>query len=321
MKPSLADLFAGALLGSAVGDSLGTWTERLTPSAVKPRFKGQLTGFPPLPHPYLTADGTFRYTADTQPTLCVTESLVDRGAVDRVDLARRFVAWSTSPDNVRAPSRTFMRAASMLRDGPDAGPMGLPSTCAAAATRFVPLGLLYFDQPAACAEAAATVAALTHADGCAQAAAAAVALLVAELLRAVPPDEALTNVAAAVAERSEAVAEALRGVAACAVLDEAAAFNCLGRGDSLSEVVPTAMYCLLRHPDDFAAAVLTAVNGGGKADTIAGLTGAFAGARLGLQALPADWLGVLENREGLTTLSTSLYELHERIRPDQEARA
>ncbi len=60
-----------------------------------------------------------------------------------------------------------------------------------------------------------------------------------------------------------------------------------------SESAAFALATLLRHPDDFAAAVLEAINGGGDTDTNASITGALVGARVGLQGIPTAWISAV----------------------------
>jgi hypothetical protein len=54
--------------------------------------------------------------------------------------------------------------------------------------------------------------------------------------------------------------------------------------------VPVALYAWLRYPDDFRTAVQSAIRCGGDTDTVAAVTGALVGARLGPSGIPAEWL-------------------------------
>lgn len=63
----------------------------------------------------------------------------------------------------------------------------------------------------------------------------------------------------------------------------------LGSGIEARNSVATALYCQLHHPDSFPAAVSAAICLGGDTDTIAAMTGALAGARLGASAIPPRW--------------------------------
>ena len=55
--------------------------------------------------------------------------------------------------------------------------------------------------------------------------------------------------------------------------------------------------------------IVTAVNGGYDADTVAGMAGNLAGALHGAAALPRRWRGDLEYREELTALAGGLLRL------------
>jgi ADP-ribosylglycohydrolase len=71
-----------------------------------------------------------------------------------------------------------------------------------------------------------------------------------------------------------------------------AANLCGRRGVSgfVNQTVPVALHAWFRHADDFRESVTTVIRCGGDTDTTAAVTGALAGARLGRQRLPADWL-------------------------------
>jgi len=69
---------------------------------------------------------------------------------------------------------------------------------------------------------------------------------------------------------------------------------------------PAAYYLAARFHDDFASAVLHAVNGGGQNQARAILTGALAGAQTGLTGIPQRFLIGLENSEELLDLAGRL---------------
>ena len=72
--------------------------------------------------------------------------------------------------------------------------------------------------------------------------------------------------------------------------------------------LPAAYYLAARFPDDFEAAVLHAVNGGGQNQARAILTGALAGAQTGLSGIPQRFLDGLEDGATLTKLAADLAE-------------
>lgn len=99
-----------------------------------------------------------------------------------------------------------------------------------------------------------------------------------------------------------------------------------GRTDGWSGISPFvvpsvlwSLYAFLRHPNDFMAAIRTAISGGGDADTTAAMTGAIIGARLGLYKLPLEWARLLTDQgtwgfSELVTLAGLAYKIkHDRI--------
>lgn len=70
-----------------------------------------------------------------------------------------------------------------------------------------------------------------------------------------------------------------------------------GAGWIAEEAFATGLLCFLLYPDDPVAAIRRAAVTSGDSDSIACLTGAFAGAHLGLEAWPVEWIGRIEYRE------------------------
>jgi len=54
--------------------------------------------------------------------------------------------------------------------------------------------------------------------------------------------------------------------------------------------VPVALYAWLRHPEDFRAALTSAITLGGDADTVGAITGALCGGTLGGFLVPSEWV-------------------------------
>src|SRR4051812_45529171 len=85
-SPSLAERFAGCLLGLAVGDALGAHFEGQAPEQIATRYRTveQLFASPP--------PGELWYTDDTQMTIGVAETLVACKRIDEEEICRRFAA-------------------------------------------------------------------------------------------------------------------------------------------------------------------------------------------------------------------------------------
>jgi ADP-ribosylglycohydrolase len=75
-----------------------------------------------------------------------------------------------------------------------------------------------------------------------------------------------------------------------------------GAGWVAEEAFATGLLCFLLFPNDPVAAIRRAAISSGDSDSIACLTGAFAGAALGMSAWPAEWRNRIEYRERLTRL-------------------
>ncbi|MEV8096698.1 ADP-ribosylglycohydrolase family protein [Kitasatospora sp. NPDC085879] len=322
----------GALLGLAIGDAMGHPTEFDT-------MAGITAGCPewrrlPLPDPA-------RVTDDTQMTLALGRALrtaLERGPLTPLRLERplreEFVDWWRSPENTRAPGRTCMRSCWRLsqdglrwQEASDTGSKGCGANM-----RVAPLGLVRELTPAQLHGAAQLQSGLTHGHPTALAASVLTAYTVRLLVDGAAPAELprllrayatehrtrydefwLGDLAAHAQDRSpqEFVT---RGWDECLFvldrLDAALARPSLdtdpceitGAGWIAEEAFATGLLCFLLLPDDPVAAVRRAAFSSGDSDSIACLTGAFAGARHGEAAWPAEWAGRIEYRDELLAL-------------------
>lgn len=82
---------------------------------------------------------------------------------------------------------------------------------------------------------------------------------------------------------------------------------CLATGEGwiAEEALATGLLCFLLFPDDPVAAIRHAAVTKGDSDSIACLTGAFAGAYYGIAAWPQEWVDRIEYYERLTALGTA----------------
>jgi ADP-ribosyl-[dinitrogen reductase] hydrolase len=164
--------------------------------------------------------------------------------------------------------------------------------------RCAPVGLFrYHDRDRLIADTRLS-SAITHADPLAQWAAVAVNVALRELLLNGQQPDFLERIAAVIEER--AVAQAVR------VIPLLGADEVRSTGYAL-HTMQTALWSLTHH-STFEEAVIAAVNFGDDADTSGAVTGALAGAREGVGAIPARWLAVLQPREELRALAHRLHE-------------
>lgn len=85
------------------------------------------------------------------------------------------------------------------------------------------------------------------------------------------------------------------------------AIHRLGEGWVAEEALAIAVYCALRHEEDFAAAIAAAVNHKGDSDSTGAVTGNIIGARLGMEAIPGRFLDNLEARDVIVEIADDLY--------------
>ncbi|WP_377268689.1 ADP-ribosylglycohydrolase family protein [Peterkaempfera sp. SMS 1(5)a] len=314
----------GTLLGLALGDAMGFPTEFHDMASIEAKCGPWRTMT--LPSPACVTD-------DTQMTLALARGLrtaLGRGRLTPSRLAapvrEEFVDWWRSPDNNRAPGMTCLKACSLLsreeRRWQDASQVG--SKGCGANMRVAPLGLVPGVRDDERSGAAQLQSALTHGHPTALAASDLTAYAVHLLAQGAAPGELipllrshardsrttyhrhwLGDLAEHAQDHSpeEFIA---RGWDECLdVLDrlEAAlgtadpeADPCLatGAGWIAEEALATGLFCFLMLPDDPAAAVRRAACSSGDSDSIACLTGAFAGAHHGAAAWPREWVQAIE---------------------------
>lgn len=80
----------------------------------------------------------------------------------------------------------------------------------------------------------------------------------------------------------------------------------LGEGWVAEETLAIAIYCALRHADDFSAGIIAAVNHCGDSDSTGAVTGNILGALLGYDAIDKVWTRNLELRDVILELADDL---------------
>ncbi|SFF88445.1 ADP-ribosylglycohydrolase [Actinacidiphila alni] len=314
----------GALLGLALGDALGFPTEFCTVAMIADKF-GPWRGME-LPEPAFVTD-------DTQMTLAFARGLrtaMDRGPLTPLRLVRplrdEYVEWWRSPENNRAPGRTCMTACRLLsrpeRTWQEASQTG--SKGCGANMRVAPAALAPGLTERMRGGVAQLQAALTHGHPTGLAASDLTAYAIRLLAEGTRPGELLGLLRQYVAANRSYYHEywlgdlwtyaqdptprhfTERGWDECAeVLDrieealrapDREADPCLatGAGWIAEEAFATGLLCFLLFPDEPVTALRRAAYSSGDSDSIACLTGAFAGAYLGAGAWPREWAERIE---------------------------
>jgi ADP-ribosylglycohydrolase len=293
----------GILFGLAIGDALGYPTEFMTLGKIKARYGPQ--GISDLPEPALFSD-------DTQMTLAVTEALVEAGDRDietlMASVRKHFIAWLHSPENNRAPGKTCLQGVRNLEKGLHWSQSGIAeSKGCGSAMRAATIGYYYQNDSERLREVAHASGICTHGHPTADAACIATAYLVKLILDGESLEGLIDRTVEFIAGISDESERAVLGVRGCLTLaDEEKALSSLGEGWVAEEAVALALYCFLRYPDDYRAAVLRGANTNGDSDTVACIAGALAGARVGSKGIPSGWVQRIEKSRTLGALATRI---------------
>jgi ADP-ribosylglycohydrolase len=312
---------------------LGRPVEGLSPEAVRAQFGNEgLVDYVPWSGWTSGPRGTF--TDDTQLTIEVARNLLaNSGMIDPSALATQFVDWLPRG---RGVGRATRAAVNRLRDGVpwwEAGPL-VDSAGNGAAMRAAPVGLVHAfgPSPARMLRDAILASVITHSHPVGVAGAIAIAAAVAWCIRtrtqtplsgAKPDRGGLLSFVADVLAGVEPEASQERRPGAGAVrlvdriielndlvlLEPSVAFARMYNGAFALESVPAALYCFLRHADDPARAILTAVNAGYDADTVGSMAGNLVGSWCGaemLHTIRPEWWAELEYRDELVDIGWKL---------------
>lgn len=326
------DRFAGCLIGQAVGDAMGFVVEGHPPTtcsdfvneALRPQL---LEGYSRGPFPI------GQYSDDTQLARELAHSFVKRGGFDPVDYADRIASLFTE-DRIVGRGQATEQAANFIAIGIPWDEAGTPPPSAGngSAMRAAPVGLLYAHDPAAMVKAAHDQGRITHQDSRCSAGSIVIAGAVALVLREEPFDPSpfcnqlaewaqpydtslsvsLERLPALLSDSPHDVVEWVRRVGVTPNHEES---EWEGISPFVTGSVLWSIYSFLRSPDDFWEAICTAIAVGGDVDTTAAMTGAIAGARMGLNGIPADAAHLITDqgtweREELTQLAYDLHQLH-----------
>ena len=90
-------------------------------------------------------------------------------------------------------------------------------------------------------------------------------------------------------------------------LSDEEAISQLGEGWVAEETLAIAVYCALKHQDDFEKALIASVNHNGDSDSTGAVTGNILGAYLGIDAIPQKFIEKLELKEIIMDIAEDLY--------------
>ncbi len=340
-KTSLRDKAQGVLFGGAAGDALGYAVEFMDLPEIH-----TLYGERGIHQYELDANHTARFSDDTQMTLFTAEGLLSATyGVDKPDiqaiissLRESYSAWlATQTDfqlplpsswlthlralwNRRAPGETCISSLQALRQDKDVvnnskgcgGVMRISPVAIWAAARDDVDDIMV-------ARIAAEAALITHHHVQSTYASALTALIIYKCMRSENIDRARFRsiveesmpVALSLAEdpREEkyfrTIIEKSLSLAESEVTDIEAIWR-LGEGWVAEETIAIAIFCVMRHIDDFSAALEAAVNHDGDSDSTGAVAGNIAGAIIGYSGIPEKFKQNLELADVLLSVADDL---------------
>lgn len=297
------DKFLGSILGSVIGDSWGA------------RYEGSY-------HPVRVEDFDLvwgKYTDDSEMMKGVLESIcTNKGQFNGPDMANTFVR---NFDHTRGYGSGAVSVLMKIKDG---APWDKPAKEAfygegslgnGAAMRICPVGLLYHNDQEKLIEITDQISMITHTHRLGRQGAilqaCAVALAVESDPRNFEPHEFIEKLKKIPQKLSPVYQKKLDKIETYLnsppptdrIVKE------LGVNVTAPDSVPIAIYNFLNNSANFYEVLFSSIIGGGDTDTIACMSGAIAGAFLGIREIPKNWIDIVEDLDIFQNLAVNLYEL------------
>lgn len=307
------DRCVGSLLSTACGDILGAAVEGMAASEIRSQH-GEVRDFADAGRGYGC------YTDDTQMTLALAASIIERGRVDAAHVSAKYAEFYESWRGYGGAAHRVMR---LLADGGDyrgTGRLQFPdgSFGNGGAMRIAPVGLAYRHTTAdVLAEAVEDALFCTHVhpealDG-ALVQAKAVAIAATTQPESFDPLGLLQELTAAC--RTDTMQAKLRALADSLRRgdDDVFVIARVGNGIRASQAVAAALWAFLKYSTKPEECVIRAVNFGGDTDTIGAMAGALVGALHSAAWIPARWYNNMENgkhgRDEIVAVARQLADL------------
>ncbi len=309
--------FRGCLLGLAIGDALGAPVEFDKLTDIRARFGPDgITDL--VPWHGLPAGS---YTDDTQMTLATIRGMLAAHAAGEplagngwaTAVYRAYLEWLATQDDPaqrRAPGNTCLSALRSGKMGSLGATLNYSKGCGGA-MRTAPVGLAF--RGAEAFRHGAEYAVITHGHPSGYLSAGFMAELIGHLLDRLSLDEGLDRSSETLriypgheetlAKVVQARALAENGTAIDPAIRE------IGEGWVGEEALGVAIFCALRFPDDYRGAVIAGANHDGDVDSTASMAGAILGTIHGAEAIPAEWIDKIENRQEIESLAVRMHEI------------
>lgn len=301
---NIADRFAGALLGLAVGDALGTTLEFEQPGSFEP-----ITD--------IVGGGPFdlnpgQWTDDTSMALCLADSLIHCNGFDAKDQMERYVRWymegyRSSTGHCFDIGGTTRSALSEFQrtQEPYSGSTSANSAGNGSIMRLAPVPLFYYHNPELVLQYAAESSRTTHGAQAAVDACVYMAGIIVGALQGKSKGELLQPMYTPVAGYWDQItlSPEIEAVARGSFREN---HPPVIKGSGYVVKSLEAALWAFYNSETFEEGCLLAVNLGDDADTTGTVYGQVAGAYYGVQGIPQLWLDVLYERDEIGRLADKL---------------
>lgn len=326
------EYYKGCLIGGAIGDAFGSAVEFLSIDAIRAEYgKAGITDL------VCAESGLAELTDDTQMTLFTAEGILRAGSsgqgksIEQVTLSvyhaylrwlvtqgypkveeydRIYDGWLLAVKELhhrRAPGNTCLSALLSKERGTFEKPLNNSKGCGGI-MRVAPAGLAYPKELAF--NMGAEFAVITHGHPSGYLSAGALAYIIAAIVEGSCLEEAIVGALAVLKDYDghEECAVILKKAIELAGSDlaDSEAIKILGEGWVGEEALAIAVFCALKHRDDFRQAIIAAVNHSGDSDSTGAITGTILGAYLGLSSIPEEWVKKLEIREVIEQIADEI---------------
>ena len=312
----LKNEFRGALVGAAVGDSMGMCVEEIPFDEVILHYGDKITN---ISEPHPASPASFLKAGETSSKFelvkIVAESLALKGMLDIKDIIERYIQWEEKEELHNYVDPYFLLAVDALKNGRELERAG---TSIEGALPAIPLGMFHYTNPVLAVEGAKAVVMLTHRNEIVIDAASVIAVAVGELLQGkfyLEEEYPYFIKLLKTFVQKEETKFYLDRVETLLEKDASYedAINELGNGSYALEALSQALFIFLKTPDNTENVMIHAVNSygnyGGDTDSIALLAGTFAGAYNSEESIPAHWKTKLKNYVEIVKLADKLYKV------------
>lgn len=344
----LSQKSAGALVGFAIGDSLGFPVAGINLPDLPKFIKLPITNYQNSPkHPFFSHLQKGQYTDNTVLLILTAEHILRHNGFAVQDYTNDLIGWVNNilknKHNESWAGPTALKAALKLKEGIDFRLAGSTTTDSCSSTyRVVPLGIyyryLYRDDRQKLTDLTETCGMITHNSPISKTGTVLIALILANVMHSDLPETAVRS-SIRVIQKSKQNKILLDRVEMALELSKSKtdqfSRKYFGTGSPMVQTLPLAIFYFIKYQNTFAKGILAAANSfrndshqekkrlkdlrwleqlqeadGGNTDGIAGLTGAFLGAHLGIQNIPKRFLAV-EDYKKLEHLGESLIQKYE----------